>query len=470
MLKSRTVVIVSVTTILGLGVASCAGTSDSIVNESNGGTNSGGGAAFTIVAQPDDKGQAVLNAIASAKVSIDIPIYTIGGDPTFDAALATAKSNGVNVRIMMNGGYGSNPAVATVYSNTLTAAPGAGSVKVNWSSNNFSITHQKSVIVDAVDAQGIPLASGSLPKSASVVISTGNFSGSVQYKETFYQARDYEMTTSDPSTIATIENVFSSDFSCAGSKTIDPGGIAASDQLQWSNGTTGSATGLDGQYPALGNYPAPSGLPSGAIDQGNVKAAYLALIASAKEGDVLRVTNEEMADPDIITALTAASASKVTVRVVMTMPNTKTASGLAAIAALKGIAAAGPNSSVHLFANASGVLYIHSKFVSLNGTQAIVGSQNFSQTSLQYNRELGVQLGSADAAAIAVLTSTFDTDYAVTANVTPYGPGTTGNLAPFKPLTEAQKQALSTVDLPTAYTPNQTCGPVVPLTTTAEAN
>ncbi len=470
MLKSRSVVIASVTMILGLGVAGCAATSDSVVNKSNGGTTSGSGAAFTIVPEPDAKGQAVLNAIASAKVSIDIPIYTIGGDPTFDAALAKAKSDGINIRIMMNGGYGSKAAAATTYSNTLTAAPGPGVVKVNWSSNNFSITHQKSVIVDAVDAQGEPLAAGSLPKSASVVISTGNFSGYLPTKETFYQARDYEMTTSDPSTIATIENVFSSDFSCAGSKTIDPGGITAADQLLWSNGTTGSATGLDGQYPALGNYPAPTGLPSGAIDQGNVKAAYLALIASAKEGDVLRVTNEEMADPDIIAALTAASASKVTVRVVMTMPNASSASGLAAIAALKGIAAAGPNSSVHLFANASGVLYIHSKFVSLNGTQAIVGSQNFSQTSLQYNRELGVQLGSADAAAIGVLTSTFDTDFAVTANVTIYGPGTTGNLGAVKPLAKAQKQALSTVDFPTAYTPNQTCGPIVAPTTKAKAN
>ncbi|MEI6622284.1 MAG: phospholipase D-like domain-containing protein [Actinomycetes bacterium] len=300
---------------------------------------------------------------------------------------------------MMNGGYGAYVPGAQSFTKALQAAPGTGSAKVNWSSNNFSITHQKSVIIDAADASGAPLAANALPTAtAQLVISTGNFNG---YQGAhFYAARDYAMVTKDPKLIATVESAFSSDFGCAGSTVINPANLTVADRLVWSNGTTGANVGQTGSYPPGADYPPPSSLAGSAQDQGNAQSEWLAVIG-----------------------------------------------------------AAGPKASVHLFAKSDSVLYIHSKFASVNGSDAVVGSQNFSQTSLEFNRELGVRLGNEDQSAIAVLTGTFDTDWAATANVTvlpsasPAPPSATS-------LSSAQQHILTNVGAPPKGTANQTCGPI----------
>jgi phosphatidylserine/phosphatidylglycerophosphate/cardiolipin synthase-like enzyme len=53
-------------------------------------------------------------------------------------------------------------------------------------------------------------------------------------------------------------------------------------------------------------------------------------------------------------------------------------------------------------------LYIHAKVILADGTDAYVGSTNFSGNSMNFNRELGLQLSGADA--VAVLVSTFQAD------------------------------------------------------------
>jgi cardiolipin synthase A/B len=55
--------------------------------------------------------------------------------------------------------------------------------------------------------------------------------------------------------------------------------------------------------------------------------------------------------------------------------------------------------------------YIHAKVIIADGRLAFVGSENFSQTSLDKNREVGLLL--ADPAALATLTATCDRDWAV---------------------------------------------------------
>ncbi|MEI8081748.1 MAG: phospholipase D-like domain-containing protein, partial [Actinomycetes bacterium] len=449
----RPVAIGSSALLVALAMSACSGTTSSTQSREAGAT-----ATFQVFAEPDDKGAAVLSAINSAKVSIDIPIYSIGGDPNFDGALAAAKQRGVNVRVMMNGGYGAYVPGAQSFTKALLAAPGTGTAKVNWSSNNFSITHQKSVIVDAADASGAPLDAKALPTAtAQLVISTGNFNG---FKgSSFYLARDYALVTKDPKLITTVESAFASDFGCAGSTVINPANLTVADRLVWSNGTTGANAGQTGSYPPGGNYPPPSALAAGAQNQGNAKSEWLAVIQGAKPGDVLRVTNEEMSDTDVINALVAAAKSGVDVRVIMTMPDTTKSSGAAAMAALNAIASAGPKSSVHLFAKADSVLYIHSKFAAINGSDAVVGSQNFSQTSMQLNRELGVRLGAEDQSAIAVLAGTFDTDWAVTANVTVLpGASPAPSTAPSR--SAPQKQSLADAGAPPQGTTNQKCGPI----------
>ena len=55
--------------------------------------------------------------------------------------------------------------------------------------------------------------------------------------------------------------------------------------------------------------------------------------------------------------------------------------------------------------------YIHAKVIVADGWLAFVGSENFSATSLDENREVGLLL--ADTTALATITTTFERDWAV---------------------------------------------------------
>ena len=52
---------------------------------------------------------------------------------------------------------------------------------------------------------------------------------------------------------------------------------------------------------------------------------------------------------------------------------------------------------------------MHAKLILVDGARACVGSENFSPTSLDANRELGIVL--ADPAAIATLSAAFEHDW-----------------------------------------------------------
>lgn len=53
-------------------------------------------------------------------------------------------------------------------------------------------------------------------------------------------------------------------------------------------------------------------------------------------------------------------------------------------------------------------IYMHAKMI-VGGNVAFIGSENFTTTSLQYNREIGILLTAPDD--IKVLSKTFDTDW-----------------------------------------------------------
>ena len=76
---------------------------------------------------------------------------------------------------------------------------------------------------------------------------------------------------------------------------------------------------------------------------------------------------------------------------------------------------------IRLYPDNSSALYIHAKAIvadaGLPGGQALVGSQNFSVASLDYNRELGIR--TRDPAVVAAISETLASDYAGAA---PYSP------------------------------------------------
>jgi phosphatidylserine/phosphatidylglycerophosphate/cardiolipin synthase-like enzyme len=112
------------------------------------------------------------------------------------------------------------------------------------------------------------------------------------------------------------------------------------------------------------------------------------------------VENEEMDAPAITSALAAAAGRGVSVTVTMT-DDSEWSSGFSDLEA----------AGVHVRTySADAALYVHAKAIVADENRAFVGSENFSDASLDYNRELGII--TSDAAIISVLENTLLTDAA----------------------------------------------------------
>ena len=130
-------------------------------------------------------------------------------------------------------------------------------------------------------------------------------------------------------------------------------------------------------------------------------SVLVSLIGSAKRS--LLVENEEMNSSTIEAALRSAAHRGVTVKVVMTESSSWTA-------ALDDLARSG----VHIRLHSSSQVYIHAKAICVDCVggrgRVFIGSENFSTSSLSYNRELGV-ITTSPKPVLAVDTAVHD-DYA----------------------------------------------------------
>ena len=126
--------------------------------------------------------------------------------------------------------------------------------------------------------------------------------------------------------------------------------------------------------------------------------ALLALINGASTS--LDIYNEEMNDTDITSALEDAAHRGVVVHIDMTYAS----EWKKAFAALTSAGA-----SVRTYA-ANAPLYIHAKVIVADNAKAFVGSENFSSSSLNKNRELGIVV--SDQPTINSLETTFQKDWA----------------------------------------------------------
>jgi cardiolipin synthase A/B len=227
-----------------------------------------------------------------------------------------------------------------------TALTNAG-VHVVWAPKNFTVTHQKTITVD---------------NDVSVIMTLNLTS---QYYST---SRDFAVVDKDPADVAAIEQVFNADF---GGTSVTP---SAADDLVWS--PKQSDTDL------------------------------ISLIDSATKSIV--VENEEMADTTVVSALVAAAQRGVSVEVVMTNDSSWKSN-------FNKLAAAGVKIATYA---SSASLYIHAKIILVDydgssigsTTKVFLGSENFSTTSLDRNRELG--LITTDPAILSSVSSTVAKDFA----------------------------------------------------------
>jgi phosphatidylserine/phosphatidylglycerophosphate/cardiolipin synthase-like enzyme len=137
-------------------------------------------------------------------------------------------------------------------------------------------------------------------------------------------------------------------------------------------------------------------------------SALVGLIDSAKRS--LLVENEEMDSTSIESALRSAARRGVLVKVVMT----ESSSWRTALASLA-------SSGVHVRVLGSSLVYVHAKVICVDCVGGVgtvfIGSENFSTSSLSYNRELGVITTTPKA--VRAVDSTVNGDYALGATVSP---------------------------------------------------
>ncbi len=151
-----------------------------------------------ITVEPGDNGAALTNAIKNAKTSVHMVMYLLSSSPVI-SALKSRAAAGVEVKVLLNktfpAGMGSN---STVYSDLSSAG-----VAVQWAPSTFTLTHEKTVIVDGTSA----------------LIMTMNATASSPTSNREYLALD-----TDPDDVAEAEALFQADWS---GRTITPSGRLA---------------------------------------------------------------------------------------------------------------------------------------------------------------------------------------------------------------------------------------------------
>jgi cardiolipin synthase len=241
-------------------------------------------------------------------------------------------------------------------------------VPVEWAPPYFALTHQKTLVVDGKEA----------------LIMTFNLT-----PEYYASSRDFAVLDTDARDVNAIESAFSNDWE--GSLAV----LASGAQQDGSQISPQSSVQTSSHIGAQ--------IADDLVWSPGSKTALLSMINASQKS--LLIYNEEMADPDVIAALAAAAGRGVLVRVVMT-DNVDWHDAFATLAS------AGVQVRTY---SLKAPLYIHAKMVLSDGTQAFIGSENFSTNSLNYNRELGLFI--SNHLILSKLETIFDFDFQ---NATPF--------------------------------------------------
>ena len=289
--------------------------------------------------------------INAAQKSIDMTMYALQ-DTTFVNDLLAACKRGVTVRVILDQNN-EKPGNTSAF----TQLNGQQNCSAVWANKAFQATHQKSLVIDGTQAAIMSLNLESRDYSTT---------------------RDFAILENDPADVSAIEATFNADFAAGTTST----------------GTSGASD--FSFFPDLGNHLIWS--PTTA------QTAMVSLIANAKK--TLLIENEELATSAtaILSALETACKKGVQVQLAM-VNNTDYAAGFTAITQA--------GCSIHTYPNTTTGFYIHAKAVvadyGLPTQNAYMGSINYSNASMNSNRELGMYV--TDAATITSIHDTMLADY-----------------------------------------------------------
>jgi phosphatidylserine/phosphatidylglycerophosphate/cardiolipin synthase-like enzyme len=318
------------------------------------------GQKHVLLTQPDSGRANILELINGAKTSINLTIYEIE-DPAIVSALGDAAKRGVTVRVLYNfysfERFGHDPNAPFI------AQLQAAGVQTKPAGKQFFITHQKTLTID----------------DKAAVIMTFNLAPNY-----FTGTRDFGVITQDQAEVSEISDVFTADWS---DDSVSPSQAA----LVWS--------------PV------------------NSRSKFLGLINGARKS--LSIYNQEAADEECMTALIAAAKRGVTVRFISAVLMGEAPSPAAKLALEPDSQdqSVDKNAAEREVLNENGVdarglakPYIHAKMMLADyGTDqaaALISSENFSKTSLDRNRELGILVDDTDI--LSSLNSTFESDWQTT--------------------------------------------------------
>ena len=322
--------------------------------------------------------------INKAQNSIDMTMYKFE-DTTFLSDLVTACTNGVKVRVLLDGGTDTKSINTPAYTQLNTSGPNCSAV---FSNTAFQATHQKTITVDST--------------TTAMVTAIMTLNLQPQYYST---SRDFALVENDSADIAAIEATFEADYKAGtpyqgtqgASDFANQGG--AGDDLIWSP-TTATSTPL---------IPRTAANDMLNIIKGATKTLLIENADMSPSGD--------KSSEDIVTALENAchpppnTVPPVTVNIVMsedstTPPLSPYVSNWLALE----VAGCG----LHVYADTTTGKYIHANAVvadyGLSTQNAYVGSIKYSDASMLDSRELGLYV--TDPAAVALLNTTMSSDYA----------------------------------------------------------
>jgi len=307
--------------------------------------------------------------------------------------------------------------------------------QVQFANTNFQVTHEKTILIDATYPSGAqagqPRATADMLSTSEALVMTGNLLsyswGSSQRSaadDTAWMtnpdgtcrgvcpsenpARDFGVPVTDPVLISEAARVFASDFLCGAVRPGDPPSRTNTNDLlgtplplTWSNGSFQAPQGTTPtEYPGTvyGYEFSSSSFPLAQTQQGNVRERMLDIINGATKS--LLLYNEEFSDREIIAAVEAAAQrlGKGRVKLIMTWnPWTDTKYPAPSIwRTWKSLDDSGV--SIRLseyespYAQDDSELYVHAKVIVADNTDAYVGSTNFTLPSMDWNRELGLQV------------------------------------------------------------------------------
>jgi len=280
-----------------------------------------------LIVTPLDKHQTIIKAIGLATKTIELVNFHLS-DRDVVTALTDASNRGIQIRMILDSGTLSRNATAQKIVANLKQA----NIQVKPSTSKFTITHQKSLVID----------------DATAFVTTMNL------VTTSAVTRDFGIVTEDPSIIAEMDSVFNTD---------------------WANADTN-----DDQTPTLSN-------PRLLWSPINSSEKLVALIKSAKSTIDLDV--ESFGDHEVQDALAERAANGVKVRTI-TPGCISGDTPLRNRPYLDTLAQSGVQNRVMTAVSDETHPYMHAKMLVVDQKIFYVGSENFSFNSLTKARELGI--------------------------------------------------------------------------------